>query len=640
MIVKVLCHFPIGLLMYATENILGGNTVFPEVYEASSAHDDSGKIVITSPGAAASFSCGDTIAIAWETTDITGDISISLQGGSGAYTIEEAISYDSSPYIYTFPEDLPLDEYYISVLQSSYYGSTGYFRVLPVGNWENRITSISSLNRNIGEDKSYEISGISIEFSDTDRFFKNMMSASDRYIAGKKVEIFTEEGRLIYTGTVEKWQFTEDSFQIDINDKLSGLDVMIPQSITADQFPYMGEEADGQSIPIIYGEVLSSTGAVTCWRIDEYTETEDIEGVPTEVRKGIFLVAGHHCKNIEGVFDKDGATLDTVDFDVQLEGTFGQPDEKTLLKYVGDGEFIPENIRANVKGKMDISEYLINDPIDALKDIIDNYTGMEYNNEGLDAAKDIMNSRGYSITAVIDKNQTLKEVLVVFCFSFDCDFYISKGNEIMITLLKWTDLVPEKTFIESQIVGFQLQELPEDIRNKVQYMYKYNYAENAYKKMPIYSNGSSISNWGEFFDRNDSLNLTYVSDDDVAFDVVQRYVIQRKNPRRVANIDIPLSEFVGLDISDIIEVQHPGAIDINKRKYQTRRVNIDFVTDIVQVEAFDITAMTGGAFILGEPDLPATWDEAVTDEARNYGYLADSSTGYFTNNIDYGKVLY
>ena len=32
------------------------------------------------------------------------------------------------------------------------------------GNWQNKIISISSLSRNIGEDKSYEISGMSIEF--------------------------------------------------------------------------------------------------------------------------------------------------------------------------------------------------------------------------------------------------------------------------------------------------------------------------------------------------------------------------------------------------------------------------------------------------------------------------------------------
>ena len=510
-----------------------------------------------------------------------------------------------------------------------------------VGNWENRVIAISTLSRNIGEDKSYEISGISIELIDTDRFFRNMMSASDRYIAGKLVELFTEDGQLIYTGTVEKWQFTEDAFVLYINDKLSGLDIMIASQITSETFPNMAEEADGQSIPIIYGEVHADTGAVKCWRVDSYTVSELIEGVPTDVSKGIFLAAGHYCKSIDAVFDKDGNEMDLDDFDILEEGTFGSLDSRTLLKFTGTGEFVPESIAANVKGKMNNEYILIEDPIDVIKDIIDDYTLMDYNELGLNSAKVIMVDREYKMTAVIDKQQSLKDILVDFCFSFDCDFYISKGNEIMITMLKWSEMIPVKSFIESQVVGFQLDELPEEIRNKVQYQYRYNFAAETYKKIPIYTKDSSVLNWGEFYNRNEPLNLKFLSDDDSAFDVVQRYVIQHKNPRRIANVDIPLSEFVGLDISDIIEIQHPWAININKRKYQIRRVNIDFVTEIVQVEAVDITTMTGGVFILADKlKLPDTWEEALSDDQRNYGYLADSDTGYFSNTVDYGKVLY
>ncbi|MCP5102554.1 MAG: hypothetical protein GY950_04205 [bacterium] len=247
------------------------------------------------------------------------------------------------------------------------------------------------------------------------------------------------------------------------------------------------------------------------------------------------------------------------------------------------------------------------------------------------------------MAGVIDKQQSLKDILVDFCFSFDCDFYISKGNEIMITMLKWSEMAPEKNYIESQIVGFQLDELPEEIKNKVQYQYKYNFAAEAYKKIPTYTKDSSVANWGEFYNRNEPLNLKFVRDDDSAFDVVQRYVIQRKNPRRTANVDIPLPEFAGLDISDIIEIQHPWAINVNKRKYQVRRINVDFVADLVQVEAVDITTMTGGVFILADktkvPVPHHTWEEADANE-RNYGYLADRDTGYFENTIDYGKVLY
>lgn len=510
-----------------------------------------------------------------------------------------------------------------------------------VGNWENRLITISTLSRNIGEDKSYEISGISIELNDTDRFFREMMSASDRYIAGKPVELFTGDGELIYTGTVEKWQFTEDAFVLHINDKLSGLDIMAAHQITSETFPNMAEEADGQSIPIIYGEVHADTGAVKCWRVDSYVVNELIEGEQVDVTKGIFLAAGHYCKSIDAVFDKDGNEMDLADFDILEEGTFGTPDARTLLKYTGPGEFALDSMAANVKGKMNDDYVLIEDPIEAIKDIIDHYTVMDYNEAGLDAAQAIMADRGYKMTAVIDKQQSLKDILVDFCFSFDCDFYISKGNEITITMLKWSEMTPEKSYIESQVVGFQLDELPEEIRNKVLYQYKYNFAAETYKKTPIYTKESSVTNWGEFYNRNEPLNLKFVSDDDSAFDVVQRYVIQRKNPRRIANVDIPLSEFVGLDISDIIEIQHPWAININKRKYQVRRVNIDFITEIVQVEAVDITTMTGGVFILADKQkLPGTWEEAVSDDQRNYGYLADSGTGYFGNTVDYGKVLY
>ena len=148
------------------------------------------------------------------------------------------------------------------------------------GNWQNKIITISSLSRNIGEDKSYEVSGMSIELNDTDRYFRAMMSGSKRFIVGKKVELFSQDDQLIYTGTVEKWQFTEDAFVLFINDKLSGLDILVPGIISKDDYPNLAEKAEGGSIPIIYGHVTATgTGAVKCWRVDTNT----------------FLLAGHHC---------------------------------------------------------------------------------------------------------------------------------------------------------------------------------------------------------------------------------------------------------------------------------------------------------------------------------------------------------
>ncbi|MCP5108909.1 MAG: hypothetical protein GY950_36335, partial [bacterium] len=377
MIVKVLCHFPAGELMFASENIPTENSVYPQENVPGPGGDGSGQIVVTSPGLYRAYCKGDTITIACQTS-FTEEIKIRAKKSdlSDSYVIIDEPPSDGSPYTYTFPESLPSGEYFIRVrYPGGIYGDSYNFRVLPAGNWQNRIITISSLSRNIGEDKSYEISGISIEFNDTDRFFRNMMSASDRYIAGNKVELFTEDGQLIYTGTVEKWQFTEDAFVLHINDKLSGLDVMINDLISAEAFPDIAEEADGKSIPIIYGDVQSDTGAVKCLRVDRESEVILVEGENVTIYRGTYLVAGHHCKSLDAVFDKDGEPLDMADFDLIEEGTFGQPGERTLFKYKVTGqEFCPDSIRMNVKGKMDSGSNLIEDPIDTVKNIINNYT--------------------------------------------------------------------------------------------------------------------------------------------------------------------------------------------------------------------------------------------------------------------------
>jgi hypothetical protein len=52
-------------------------------------------------------------------------------------------------------------------------------------------------------------------------------------------------------------------------------------------------------------------------------------------------------------------------------------------------------------------------------------------------------------------------------------------------------------------------------------------------------------------------------------------------------------------------------IEANKRKYQIRRVDIDFMSDVVRVEAVDITTLAGGVFVFGDMEtLSPRWEEA------------------------------
>ena len=92
------------------------------------------------------------------------------------------------------------------------------------------------------------------------------------------------------------------------------------------------------------------------------------------------------------------------------------------------------------------------------------------------------------------------------------------------------------------------------------------------------------------------------------------------------------------DISDIIELKHPGLIDDNSRKYQIRRINLDFDSDSVELECIDITSLSGGIYMLGDNDFPDNWDVA-DDYHRQFAYLCDNN-GFFANGFDEGKILY
>lgn len=479
------------------------------------------------------------------------------------------------------------------------------------GNWQNKIIAISSLSRNIGEDKSYEISGMDIEFNDVDRFFRNMMSGAYRYIAGKTVEFMTEDDILIYIGTVEKWAFGPESFKLFINDRLSGLDKVIPPTITKDMYPNLVEAAEGGSISIIFGYVQDSGGAVKCFRVDNDT----------------YLLADHHCHSFIGGFLEDGTDISSA---CALDNN---ADGRAYIQYSGGVDFV----FVNVMGAMNQSSDLIEEPAEALAYLLDNYSELSYSQTALNDAGNIMTDRGYQIIGVINNQQTLKEVLIYFAFSFDCDFHIDKGNEIIVTLLDWGRLIPQKKIIEKQVIDFQLQELPEEIRNKVKFLHKYNFALQEFRKAPEYKKEESIETWGEFYNKNEALDLRYVSGDDTAFDVVQRFVIQRKNPRRIVQVDLPLEEAADLDIADIIEIQHSGAITEQERKYQVRRIDIEFIHDTLQIEGVDVTTLTGGIFILADDTFAENWEEA-DDYERQFSYLCGTD-GLFPDGEE-GKILY
>jgi hypothetical protein len=479
------------------------------------------------------------------------------------------------------------------------------------GNWESRILSMSPLLRAIGQDKTYEVSGIDIEFSDHDRVFRDMLNGPNRAIACEKVEILTENNEIIYVGNVQKWGWGEGIFKLSINDQLTGLTKFIPSdNISRKKYSAVPDGGVGASISIIYGVHESEYGAIKAWKVE-----------PAQ-----YLIACHHCYSIEKVFDPDKNEV-TSGWEM-----LNEIDGRCYLKF--DTTQQHDYYCLNVKGKKKNTGILNRHPLQAMINFLGAYTDLEHDISNAPELQKCFNERGYLyMDYAITKPMKVHEVLSDFCRSFDCDFLMTNAGKITVKIMDYNDIQVEKEFKISQIIDITLDEDPETILNKVKYMYAYNYAGDYFQHLPIHENVGSISTWGVHYD---TLPLRMVSDDSIAFDVVQRHCIQKKNPKRKAEACFPLVEFAGLDCGSIIRVENPIHVSEQPRIYKIESYNVQFENDTVDVSMVDINQLSGAFFILGDETLPGKWPDA-DDYQRKYAYLADT-TGFFSTG-EPGKVL-
>lgn len=474
------------------------------------------------------------------------------------------------------------------------------------GNWPARVLNVGTLNRAIGKERDFEISSVSIEFDDSDRFFRVMMSGEDRYIAGKTVEIYTETDILTYRGTVQKWSFTEATFSIEISDLLSGLRDSITPSIDRQTFPNCADEAEGEAIPIIYGFATGPTGKIKAYRVDTY----------------LFILSSHECTEITGVYLPDGTDItESCLFDFNEDGNH-------YINYVYTDETIVSFIQVNVKGKK-TSGNLIEDPITALIDMLTAYTSISYDTAAFTAAQIALNERGYKIAYPVTSETTVESFMSDFCRSFDCNYYINLSGELVVSHISLWGQTPDVYLQEREILSLSFTDDPTGVVSTVRYLYDYDPTVQTFRKQPYYTRSLP---WPDV--KQDPLHLRCVSDQPTAFDVVQRYAFQRMNPPRNVRLTIPLRP---IDLGDIINVTHSSLIPTKKRTLFVNRADFDFMSSTVTLETDDFTFLSGSIAVLPTSTFSPTWATA-TDDEKQYMYLCDE-TGVMPDGTP-GKKLY
>jgi len=264
---------------------------------------------------------------------------------------------------------------------------------------------------------------------------------------------------------------------------------------------------------------------------------------------------------------------------------------------------------------------------------------------------------------------TAREAMARLNLSNDCQCGFNRNSQLFVSILGDDGTVFENSRVytnQSDIVAdsFDLQALVDQVENTVVYNYGRRYAPLPYNP----SSSSSItqaaaSGWEhtgvELSDaeaivnmagtdpspeagirRGAPVDLWAVRDATIAADIMQRRLMLLSQPPLRATFQVGIR---GLndELGSIIRVTHFGGTGLTgweDRPVRIMRVTANPGSFMVRFETIDVDRLFAAGFVLGDETVQAATWLTATDADKKYGYLANETTGTFSNG-DPGKRL-
>lgn len=185
-----------------------------------------------------------------------------------------------------------------------------------------------------------------------------------------------------------------------------------------------------------------------------------------------------------------------------------------------------------------------------------------------------------------------------------------------------------------------IHDSPDDLENVVVYSHTRKWGKRTWGSENVESSdATSITNSGQTR-KSQTVEMWLVRNATMAADVAQRRLLLTKEPPRTVVFMVGLRG-MSVELGDIVLLTTAQGIGptgwTDRPIFVTRHeLNPDKLT--VRLEGFDVDRIYSGAYVLGdEAVLPAAWTSATTAQKR-YGFLADETTGQFSNG-EPGKRL-
>jgi hypothetical protein len=283
--------------------------------------------------------------------------------------------------------------------------------------------------------------------------------------------------------------------------------------------------------------------------------------------------------------------------------------------------------------------------------------------ETADAIAQTRITGGYVGAALIgsgDERISLREALRRFnlscgvrCgFNRNSQFFVSMFDDRLTTL----DNARTVTQVRDVIKGsFSAKELPAQMSNVIVYSYGRRYTqtnitpdastefENAsweFAQLEV-EDPDSIAGYRERVPSRE-MEFFYVRDEDTATDLAQREMMFTRYVPRLVYWRQPLSG-LSIELGDLVKMTHLDGVGQSGNGFVNtpllvERHNFDPRRFSVYMEAWDVERLFSTSFRLGSDAWGVDWVTASTEQRRVYGFLADQTTGLFSDG-EPGKRL-
>lgn len=292
--------------------------------------------------------------------------------------------------------------------------------------------------------------------------------------------------------------------------------------ITPQQYPDAPTVSHGQQIPMIYGSLSRTGGALVCRRIGP----------------GLYVVADHPCK-VTAAYAPDGTSA-SFSYEVDTLGRTYCRVGSTTYEYIG----------CDVEGKTSTTGTVVRSPARVFEDVC-LWAGLPIVPSEIASLETTLYGLGYRYDAAIDAPTAVSDMLSSIALCCGGIWYWGMDGAVH---LKSTRAIDPTTYVPirpEEILEWEETIDAEDSVNDISCRYGFDYRDGRYTGAMAYRMDGWVSNIGEV---SSSVDLPLVRDEAMAAQLAFRLSAPLFMP--TVSCSIPLSRWfsAGLDLGSIVQV--------------------------------------------------------------------------------------